>query len=278
MSTQQHGDEDGSTSDNGWLRELIGDGPHDCMEELADAHSSYLLPVVQNFLDAVEGSAKLRTLFHQMFQEQIPKKSDSMAGDTKPKVKDYRQLFCLLNATLMRAPQFSEAVLVGCPIYAIMLWSMATPSGYAAFLNDTVNFHLKQVLDHWGQFLKSPESCYVLTEDPKRGWFGESARRKMPGFVVQFKCNPTEPHYGFKSWDDFFTREFRDGVRPVAAPADDRVIVHACEAAPYKIQYNVLFQDTFWIKSQNYSLRHMLGDDPEVSAFIGGTVYIPGIP
>ena len=40
-------------------------------------------------------------------------------GTQNQKSRTTDRLFCLLNATLMRAPQFSEAVLVGCPIYAI---------------------------------------------------------------------------------------------------------------------------------------------------------------
>ena len=42
----------------------------------------------------------------------------------------------------------------------------------------------------------------------------------MKGFEKEFKCNPLKPCYGFKSWDDFFTREFREGVCPVASPDD----------------------------------------------------------
>ena len=88
--------------------------------------------------------------------------------------------------------------------------------------------------------------------------FGEDARKAMPCFAIEFECDPSKPHYGFKSWDDFFTRKFRKGIRPIAAPSDDRVIVNACESAPYKVQRNVKLRDRFWIKSQPYSLEHML--------------------
>ena len=96
---------------------------------------------------------------------------------------------------------------------------------------------------------------------------------KMAGFEKDFKCDPTMPHYGFKSWDDFFTREFREGVRPVASPDDPQVIVNACESAPYKIQYNVKRRDRFWIKGQPYSINFMLANDPLTEKFVGGTVY-----
>ena len=49
-------------------------------------------------------------------------------------------------------------------------------------------------------------------------------------FVDDFVCDPSQPHYGFTSWDDFFTRQFRPNVRPVASPDDNKVIVNACES------------------------------------------------
>ena len=95
----------------------------------------------------------------------------------------------------------------------------------------------------------------------------------MPHFDKEFKCDPTKPHHGFTSWDDFFTREFRNGVRPTEAPNDDTVVVNACEAAPYKLATDVKRRDKFWIKSQPYSLEHMLANDPLVDKFVGGTIY-----
>jgi phosphatidylserine decarboxylase len=81
------------------------------------------------------------------------------------------------------------------------------------------------------------------------------------------------PYYGFKSWDDFFIREFKDGIRPVASPNDDSIIVNACESAPFKVARNVKKRDTFWIKSQPYSLEHMLANDKFTDKFVGGTIY-----
>lgn len=251
-----------------WLKKLIEevDGPDyvDAPEDEKNLH-----PVVKEFQNAVENDAKLMMFFTQMFEE-VPFPDDPTG---QPQVKDYKQMFRLINAIMTRAPEYNDTGLVGFPINAILDWTMATRNGCAAYLNDIVNLHFKRVLDHWGWFLKSSDSCYVLSDDPKKGWFGEDAMKKMPNFKEEFKCDPTKPHYGFKSWDDFFTREFHDGVRPVADPGNDTVIVHACESAPYKIQEDVKLRDQFWIKSQNYSLQYMLGNNPEALEFVGGTVY-----
>lgn len=92
-------------------------------------------------------------------------------------------------------------------------------------------------------------------------------------FENEYVCDPTAPHYGFKSWDDFFTRRFRRNVRPVQSVNDDDVIVNACESAPYRITRNVQSLGRFWMKEQAYSLKHMLNHDPLASQFVDGTIY-----
>jgi phosphatidylserine decarboxylase len=179
----------------------------------------------------------------------------------------------LLNTIMTHAPEFNESGLVGCPINTILDWSMGTAAGFSAFLNERVNAQLKKVLNAWGRFLSSSDSTYVLNDHPRRGWFGADAQRAMPNFHNEYQCDPHQPHHGFRSWDDFFTREFRPGVRPVASPADDAVIVNACESAPYRLARQVKRHDKFWIKSQPYSIAHMLANDSLAPLFIGGTVY-----
>ena len=82
-----------------------------------------------------------------------------------------------------------------------------------------------------------------------------------------------DPHWGFSSWNDFFTRRLRDGARPVASPEDDDVIAAACESTPFALRSDVQRRDRFWLKTQPYSLQDMLADDPAVDEFVGGTVY-----
>jgi phosphatidylserine decarboxylase len=247
-----------------WLAKLIA--------EVEDAPKP-LHPVVDALRELIESDPTVYMLFNQMF-EQVPHKPPYNKDPTgKPQVRDYRLMLQLVNAIMTRAPEFNETGLVGFPINAIFDWSMATPGGFAAFLNVDVNRALKNVLDEWGRYLASPDSAYVLNTNPRTGWFGEDAMKAMPNFVEQFQCDPSKPHYGFGSWDDFFTRQFREGQRPIASPDDDNVIVNACESAPYKIAHEVKERDRFWIKTQPYSLSHMLDNDSLTPTFLGGTVY-----
>ena len=180
-----------------------------------------LHPVIADFQDLIESDAEIFMLFNQMF-EQVPRKPTG-----KSQVRTYRHMLHLLNTIMTHAPEFNQSGLVGCPINTIFDWSMGTAAGFAAFLNERVNAQLKPVLNSWGRFLSSSESTYVLSQDAHKGWFGADALKAMPNFDQEFKCDPSQSHRGFKSWDDYFTREFRPGVRPVALPDGNQIISSA---------------------------------------------------
>lgn len=181
----------------------------------------------------------------------------------------------VLDTLLTRAPEFGdgeEGELVPVPFNAMLNWPMCTAAGFRVFTYNKVNAQIRKILNVWAQFLSSPDSRYVLTDDAK-GWFGPDASRSMPNFADTFECDPSKDYYGFASWDDFFTRRFRPGVRPVSDPKDDSVIVNACESVAYKVSHDVQARSSFWLKGETYSLHHMLNNDPLTSQFVGGTVY-----
>jgi phosphatidylserine decarboxylase len=225
-----------------------------------------LHPVIEEFRDLIDGDPVVRMYMHQMIA-QVP----STKPYTKRHLKSVEQLLRLINEVLGRAPEFGpQKTMVATPLGAILDWTMGTPAGFAAFRDPRINAMLKKILTVWCEFLSSADSLYVLNESPA-GWKSEEARRTVG--IEQYEHDPEEEHWGFASWNDFFTRRFRDGERPVAAPDDDKVIVSACESTPYGISTDVKRQDRFWIKSQPYSLEDMLAGDESVEEFVGGTVY-----
>jgi phosphatidylserine decarboxylase len=258
-----------------WLpsdQELLDKWLANIIQEAADAQKP-MLPVIEEFKQLIERDPEIFMLFHQMFS-QIPQKRSFQKDPTgKPQIRDYNQMLQVMNHILTTAPAFNKTGLVGFPINAILDWPMGTTAGASAFLNDKVNAQLKRILQAWAVYLGSADSCYVLSDDPESGWFGRDAMEAMPGFADDFICDPSKPYHGFTSWDDFFTRVYREGRRPVASPDDSRVIANSCESAPYRIARNVKMTDQFWIKAQPYSLQHMLDMDPLTSVFEGGTIY-----
>jgi phosphatidylserine decarboxylase len=254
-----------------WVGNLIRRIESRCRDQVPPFH-----PVIQEFQDLIEGDPVIYMLFNQMFH-QIPNKPPYDTDPTgKPQVRNYLQMLQCFNEIMTSAPIYQkETGLVGFPITAILDWPMGTPSGFAAFLNDKVNAQMGRMLNTWGEFLKSHESTYVLSTDPKSGWFSADAmaQDQMKDFDSTYICEPNEPFHGFTSWDHFFTREFQEGARPIEGADDDNVIVNACESGPYNLQKNVGERDSFWIKGQPYSISHMLAKDPEYPKFVGGTVY-----
>lgn len=239
----------------------------------ADADDRPLAPVLQEFQELIESDATLYMNFHRMFGQLPDRPRFATTPVGTPQVRNYVHMLRLINHILDKAPPYDRTGLVGFPINAIIDWPMGTQAGIDAFLDDRVNAQWKKVLDTWGAYLASPESAYVLNRHPRSGWFGRDAMAAMPGFVNDYICDPNAPYHGFTSWDDFFTRRFRPGRRPVAAPNDDGVIISACESAPYRIAEDVKALDRFWVKGQPYSLRHLFDNDPVHRTFVGGTIY-----
>ncbi|USW48708.1 Putative L-tryptophan decarboxylase PsiD [Septoria linicola] len=255
--------------------------------EHAHHEKKSLIPVLQEFKDFIENNTRIYMLFIQMFEE-VPQKHPYNKDPTgRKQVKDYHHLLEILNHTFSQAPGWTDAAanvgMVGVPMCAILDYPMGTPSGYAAFLDPDVNKMLKKVLNEWGKFLTSPKSAEVLNNG-KQGWFGDIGQKDIMEvanapyetshkFEDFFVCDPKAKHYGYKSWDDFFTREFKDEVRPTASPDDDNVIANACESKVFNVAHNVKLRDHFWIKGQPYSVRDMLAHDPLAENFAGGTVY-----
>ena len=187
----------------------------------------------------------------------------------------------MLNQVITQAPQFGGVnnLVIGVPIYAVLAPFCNTPSGYNAFTDPKVNAHFQKFFDVWARFLVSPASRYVLTTGEKC-WFSPEALDAMAeklgtSFYDTWICRNDDPerHFGFTSWDDFFTRRFKPGMRPVIDPDNCNLITSACEATVHIIQPSIRALDTFWIKGHSYSLSHMFNHDPLTPQFIGGTIY-----
>lgn len=279
----------------GWLRQEAA------VRNLAEA------PPITALRGLVQTTPSLLSLANSMFAEALARAPTTPLG--QPSVVDFDEFLLLLNVIMQTAPEafqnyntnpppeFEPAGLIGFPINALLNWPMATAAGYDFFSNMLVNSSFRAILVYWSQFLVSAASTYVLTEAPRPispttvalPWLGPDAQAEMvsvaqgalgdgpnptpPTFSDIFNCDPSLPSYGFQSWDGFFTRTFKTGVRPVSGPGDDSIIVNACESAPLQVVSNVAATDQFWLKGQPYSLTDMMANDPLAAQFAGGTVY-----
>lgn len=256
--------------ENKWVKKVY--------EEAKSEENKKLLPPVQALKELIESNRYIWNLFQMMFDEIPQKDVDTPAGT--PQVRDYHELLLVLNRLIQRAPKFNTTGLVDTPINAVLDYPMGTRAGYVLFNDPRVNAKMKNILDYWGRYLQSEESSYVLNTSDK-GWLSPYALNEMAkeaggdNFVDVFAVHSTDvkQKLGYTSWDDFFTRKFKPGIRPVASPDDDDVIANACESAPFRIAHDVPLKAKFWIKGQPYSLIDLLHNDPWTSKFEGGTLY-----
>ncbi len=223
-----------------------------------------LHPVIAEFRELIEFDPLVRMYVHRMVAE-VPRRRHYR----KYHLESVEQMLLLINEVLTTAPEFGKNAVIT-PLCAILDWTMGTPAGFAAYRDPRINAMLEKILTAWCEFLDSTASLYVLNDSPS-GWKCAAAQRAIG--IEQFEHDPRDVHWGFKSWNDFFTRRFKEGARPLASPDDDNVVVNACESTPYRLATGVMRQDRFWIKSQPYSLQDMLGNDDLVDQFVGGTVY-----
>lgn len=261
-----------------------------------------LIEPIQEFKDMVYGDPTLYANFQGMFAQahQLKKRTPLK---WQPEPINFEEFIELLNAIMFTAPRAYQSGapgdqqasgMIGFPINALLVWPMATDLGYTVFSNALVNQQLKKILAHWSKFLVTKKSRYVLIDgDPCENaiaWLSAQARKEMEKvatcalgkgkidygkgrFKDIFVCDPKHKYYGYKSWDDFFTRQFKPNVRPVSAPCNNNVIVNACESTPLAITKGVKRSDKFWLKGQPYSLENMMNWDVLTDKFVGGTVY-----
>jgi phosphatidylserine decarboxylase len=252
----------------GWLPESQDDLEAwlDGHRERAEARGEQVVlhPVLTEFQELIDTDPVVGMYVHQMIA-QVP--------ETKPyrqrHLESVPQMLRLINEVLTSAPEFGGNQ-VATPLGAILDWTMGTRAGFAAYRDPRVNAMIRKILTAWSEFLSSADSLYALNDSPS-GWKSAGARAAIG--IEQYEHDPKGEYWGFSSWNDFFTRRFKDGERPVAAPDDDKVIVSACESTPYGISTDVKLHDRFWIKSQPYSLQDMLASDDSAGEFVGGTVY-----
>ncbi|KAK1637388.1 phosphatidylserine decarboxylase-domain-containing protein [Colletotrichum phormii] len=279
-----------------------------------------LNPSLANLRNIVQNDPSLTALADKMFTQAAALRPRDPTE--QPAIQTFRQFLQVVNVIMRSGPQFFDRPgnedamgFVAAPMNALLNWPMGTAAGYEFFRRREVNEAMGCVLGAWGGFLASRASRGCL-----RGWVsasgqvvmaeranaavGEGEERKGLGFQELFVCPDAEDTetLGFESWDAFFVRRFREGVRPVEFPDDEdadhddekpfsvnggsssnslgievddntSVIVNACESAPLQVVSNIALRADVTLKGQPYSLVDMLNGNPLAPQFVGGTVY-----
>ncbi|KAJ3952717.1 hypothetical protein N0V92_010834 [Colletotrichum tropicale] len=221
-------------------------------------------PPVKELRELLGKNPNVFMLFTEMLTEVPTRPPYNTIPGGGPEIRDLETLIQALNYQIQYPILYNDSPQIGTPINAILDWPMATKAGFAAFIRDDVNEVFKHMLEYWGHYLRTRESVQPVTTDAG-GWLSREAQIQEAGLS------------NFLDTYIFFTRDFKHGLRPLACPHDDNVIVSATESTPFYIRRNVQLRDTFWVKNpdgrSNYSLADMLGDEGKAQQFVGGTVY-----
>ena len=207
---------------------LVADPPRPF--KASKSHLKHLHPAILELQKIIEDDPEIYVLLHKAF-EQIPNtKSTQLDPLGRALVRDYDSLLLALDAALSTPPAYTGPgrILTGLPFGSVLNALMGTVSGAAFFLNTKITQQFDQILSAWAAFLITPASLSVVNES-ETGWLCPTARRIMlPAdgvpFEDEYDCKPTLPHYGYTSWDDFFTRTFRPRPPPKAPPSPPPLI------------------------------------------------------
>ncbi|KAI6034810.1 phosphatidylserine decarboxylase-like protein [Pisolithus marmoratus] len=236
-------------------------------------------PIVQDFQDYIEREGVVYAAFNEMFEQAPPPQNED-----QEKIEDYVDLMEMIDTNLTTAPSFGEgvsAMVAAVPYYGIISRFCNTPAGYNAFTHPGVNHRFYTVFMAWQEYLTSAASTNVI-HDGEGGWLSTAALNAMvqsaggnpeqDTFDNFFICDTSDPHFGFKSYDELFVRELKAIHRAVTYPDNNSIVNSACSSTVHKLYYDVKKTDRFWIKNTPYSLNHILGEDDYVDTFVGGTL------
>ncbi|KAI9698363.1 MAG: hypothetical protein M1836_003943 [Candelina mexicana] len=247
-------------------------------------------PAVYELQKHIESDPDLIQLFAQAFQEIPDEFLEIPQQDGHPRIRDHRSMIEAIDRAIKKGPpwnsSFRSQCVIGCPINEALIWLMNTRTGSKIFFRDDINAHFASILGVWTRYLSSTDSLSVI-HDRDGGWLSKNALEELlhevngvynapcqaSRFEEVFVCRPSLPSYGFKSWDDFFTRRFRSNLRPITSSADDSVVVNPCESQPLSVTTNVVAKSQFLLKETSHSLLDMLDNDPYAHQLVGGTVY-----
>jgi len=101
-----------------------------------------------------------------------------------------------------------------------------------------------------------------------------ASSRLIPSFAKLYGINTEEaalPFTSYKSLHEFFIRELKEGVRPVALEAD--AFVSPCDGELSVIE-DLTEDSRFTVKGQSYTVSELLGSHHDASQYAGGKVMI----
>lgn len=136
------------------------------------------------------------------------------------------------------------------------LQNRVTPSRQAPELTELSRWMVSYA-NAWGRFLDTPES---LTPESLRTFYDSPAYN-----MSEYMPAPS----GWKTFNQFFARNYKPGMRPIASIGDDRVIVSPADST-FVGWWQINEQSTITVKNLTWSVMELLEGSPYRERFRGG--------
>ena len=131
--------------------------------------------------------------------------------------------------------------------------------GEAFIKSDQAKIMMSQFVTIRGAYMDSGDSQPLVAE-----WIEELGSKQM----AQFKRTKADQ---FTSFNDFFTRQLKDGMRPIAFPNDSTVVTAPADCVINMIVDNLTEDTTIQAKNVHLNLDQLLNGSQFASKFVGGT-------
>lgn len=187
-------------------------------------------------------------------------------------IKTPADFFQQLDNALDTLPRYDSNFMAALPFYTVLQPFMENAYGWAFFTNEAVRPYFAEILKAYHEKLEGPASLAYLN-DSYGNWLSADAARYLS--LDEYVYDPGAPHGGFRSWNEFFIRRFKDfdASRPLAPDPTGKMVVSPVDGQVWMISKQVQRQAAFEIKGEQYYLADLLAEDadsPLLQPFVDG--------
>jgi phosphatidylserine decarboxylase len=248
-----------SNLQTGWLPRSGSYSMQVFFESILKAERKEYAPCIKELEKFIDGNEVVRFLVDSACDENkniVDTYGRRADGVPIPRIKDKETLLHGFNTLLTEAPKFVHNDLVGVPFSAFVVGIDPTLSGTALFRLPMFNQKMAAILNDWNKFLDTPASNVGFRVEGEQ-WLSDDAKKQYD-FPVWKKDSEKLPYW--KSWNSFFTRNFKNPAkaRPIADPDSNQTVICPNDGSLFRWDANVARDDVFWFKDMNYSLADIL--------------------
>ena len=223
-----------------FILSLQGCGDEQTVINNVNTHS----PIVQKLILTVKADSTLKEELEKALKEQD--ETSFWYGKTMEDMYDFFDEWLVFTP----APENTRDYMYNFHEFA------NSEEGKAIVANEPFREWLYEFMLSRGQFLDS-----ILSTAGLSYWLNDQDV-KIEDYIV--------PAGGFKSFNDFFTREVKPGARPISEINDNSILTSPADSSIMKISDNITSKTEFKVKGDILNVKELLGEEELSDVFTGG--------